>query len=153
MYKKLTSFKISGIITLNYWKGLLSVITLLSILQQFVTFFIAIIATIVNLIPLQSNTVSVELYANPDSGYQWEYEYDKTQILTLSSTYYTHDTSSILSNSGGGIQHFNFRPVGEGTVNITFSYVKYSGNRKIVASRYVYTYTVSGSKATLCQVR
>lgn len=146
-------FKFFDIITINYWKGLLSVITLLSILQQFVAFFLAIIATMVNLIPLQSNTVAVELYSNPDSGYQWEYEYDKPQILTLSSTYYTHDTSSILSNSGGGTQHFNFRPVGEGTVNITFSYVKYNGSRKTVASRYVYTYTVKNSKATLCQVR
>lgn len=112
--------------------------SLFVLLQQ----LIAIMLAIINLLGLQTNTVEVELYANPVSGYNWEYSYDKTGVLTLSETYYLPDTSEILSG-GGGTQKYVFRAVGSGTVNITFEYVNNFTDE--VASTYVYTYSVDES--------
>ena len=101
---------------------------------------ISLVMAIVSLLGVKTtNTVDVELYANPTSGYMWEYSYDKTGIITLSEEYYLPDPSAILS-SGGGTQKFTFRAIGAGTVNVTFKYV--NKITKETASTYVYTYSV-----------
>ena len=90
--------------------------SLFAFLQQLISIMMAIIS----LLGLKTNTVDVELYANPTSGYTWEYSYDQKGILTLSDSYYLPDPSAILS-SGGGTQKFTFKAIGTGTVNITFN--------------------------------
>lgn len=108
---------------------------LFTLLRQLVALMIAVIS----LLGLNESTVTVELYANPASGYSWEYSYDKTGILTLSENSYIPDSSDILSG-GGGTHNFKFRAVANGTVNITFKYVNNADGS--VASEYVYTYDV-----------
>lgn len=103
---------------------------------------VALMMAIISFLGIKTKTVDVELYANPTSGYSWEYSFDKNGVITLSETYYLPDTSAILSG-GGGTQKFVFRAVGSGTVNVTFKYVKDFDND--VASTYVYTYTVDDS--------
>lgn len=103
---------------------------------------VALMMAVISMLGLKTNTVEVELYANPTSGYSWEYSYDRTGVIALSEIYYLPDTSAILSG-GGGTQKFTFRAVGSGTVNVTFRYVKNIG--KDVASTYVYTYSVDES--------
>ncbi|MBR3867852.1 MAG: protease inhibitor I42 family protein [Clostridia bacterium] len=110
-------------------------IALFSLLRQLVSLMIAVIS----LLGLNKNTVTVELYTNPASGYSWEYSYDDTGILTLSKSYYIPDSSAILSG-GGGTQNFNFSAITSGTVNITFRYVNKDDGS--VASEYIYTYIV-----------
>lgn len=100
---------------------------------------VAIMLAIINMFGLKTNTVEVELYANPASGYNWEYSYDNYGVLTLNESYYMPDASEILSG-GSGIQKYIFRAVGTGTVNITFEYVNSITDE--IASTYVYTYTV-----------
>lgn len=112
--------------------------SLFGLLQQ----LIAIMLAIINLFGLKTNTVDVELYANPASGYRWEYSYDKYGVLTLDKSYYMPDTSEILSG-GSGTQKYIFRAVGTGTVNITFEYV--NTITEDIASTYVYTYNVDES--------
>lgn len=99
---------------------------------------VALIAALFSLLGINKNTETVELYANPASGYNWEYSYDKNGILTLTTNNYTPDLSSI--GSGGGTQEFTFKALASGTVNITFEYVKIQDGT--VASKYVYTYHV-----------
>ena len=112
--------------------------SLFDLLQQLISVLLAIIS----LLGLKTNTVDVELYANPTSGYTWEYSYDKKGVLTLSDSYYMPDSSAILSN-GGGTQTFTFRAVGTGTVNITFNYKENISEN--IASTYIYTYSVDES--------
>ena len=109
--------------------------SLFVLLKQLVAFMLAII----NMFGLKTNTVEVELYANPVSGYTWEYSYDNYGVLTLTDSYYMPDASEILSG-GSGTQKYIFRAVGTGTVNVTFEYV--NTITKDIASTYVYTYTV-----------
>ena len=106
---------------------------------------VSVILALFNLLGLQINTTTVELYANPSSGYEWEYSMDEQGILSLNETHYTPDSDSIINGKGGGTQYFTFRALNSGTVNITFEYVKYDRNQKIVASTYVYTYIVDNS--------
>ena len=89
--------------------------SLFVLLKQLVAFMLAII----NMFGLKTNTVEVELYANPVSGYTWEYSYDNYGVLTLTDSYYMPDASEILSG-GSGTQKYIFRAVGTGTVNVTF---------------------------------
>lgn len=111
------------------------IFTLLKVLVSFLLAF-------VNILGLQVNTTTVELYANPSSGYEWEYSMDEQGVLTLNDTHYSPDTGSIINGKGGGTQYFTFRAVDSGTVNIKFEYVKYSGSERIVASTYIYTYII-----------
>ena len=101
---------------------------------------IALVMAVVSLLGIKTTSaVDVELYANPSSGYMWEYSYDKNGIVALTDEYYLPDPSAILS-SGGGTQKFTFQAIGPGIVNITFRYVDTLG--KDIASTYVYTYSV-----------
>ncbi len=100
---------------------------------------LAFLFAIVRLLGFGADTAEVELYANPASGYYWEYSYDEYGVLMLANSHYLPDTSAIFSG-GGGTQKFTFREIGEGTVNITFEYTQVG--TKNVASRYVYTYQV-----------
>lgn len=103
----------------------------------FIRRLVALFVAIISLLGIKTDTETVELYANPASGYSWEYSFDKSGVLALTESSYSPDTSSILS--GGGTQNFTFRALGSGTVNITFKYVSIDGT---VASQYVYTYNV-----------
>lgn len=109
---------------------------------------IALMLAIVNMLGLTNDTVTVELYSNPSSGYVWEYEMDRTGVMTLIETHYDSDPFSLLTNGGGGKRSFTFRAVSSGTVHITFRYVKIIGLEKVTASRYIYTYTV-GTDGTI----
>ncbi len=115
---------------------------------------VSLLLALVNILGLQFNTTTVELYANPSSGYEWEYSMDEQGIMTLNDTHYSPDTASILTGKGGGTQYFTFRALNSGTVNITFEYVKYTGAERIVASTYVYTYIIdSHGGIALYQIR
>ncbi len=103
---------------------------------------VSVILALMSILGLQVNKTTVELYANPSSGYEWEYSFDEQGIMVLNDSHYSPDTASILSGKGGGTQYFTFRALDSGTVNITFEYVKYNGAQRIVASTYVYTYMV-----------
>ncbi len=104
--------------------------------------FVSILLAIINILGIQINTTKVELYENPASGYKWEYSFNQSGIMTLNDTHYSPDTASILSGKGGGTRYFTFRALDSGTVKITFEYVKYSDNQRVVASDYIYTYIV-----------
>jgi len=103
---------------------------------------VSILLAIINIFGIQVNTTKVELYENPSSGYRWEYSFDQSGIMTLHDSRYSPDTDSILTGKGGGTRYFTFRALDSGTVQITFEYVKYSGNQRVVASDYIYTYIV-----------
>lgn len=108
---------------------------------------VSILLAIIHIFGIQFNTTTVELYSNPSSGYEWEYSFDETGIMTLNETHYTPDSASIIAGKGGGTQYFTFRALHRGTVKITFEYVKYTDFERIVASKYVYTYIVDDSGA------
>ena len=103
---------------------------------------VSILLAMINILGIPINTTKVELYENPSSEYTWEYSFDKSGIMILSDTHYSPDSASILSGKGGGTRYFTFRSLDSGTVRITFEYVKYEGNQRIVASDYIYTYNV-----------
>ncbi len=103
---------------------------------------IAFIAAIFGIFGINQNTATVELYANPASGYTWEYSIDNEDVLLLISNNYKPDISSIESG-GGGKQQFTFEAISEGTANVTFRYV--SRTNGSVASGYIYTYKVNSS--------
>lgn len=100
---------------------------------------IRLLLAVMSLLGFNADTVEVELYANPSSGYYWDYSYDTYGVLALSKSHYIPDASAMFSG-GGGTQNYTFREVGEGTVNITFEYVKLGSDE--VVSKYVYTYHV-----------
>ena len=104
---------------------------------------VAILTALMSLLGIETNTITVDLYANPSSGYSWEYSFDKSGVLALNDSYYTPDPGSILTGRGGGTRHFIFKSVGSGTVRVTFEYVKEIGTERTVASRYIYTYNVA----------
>lgn len=106
---------------------------------------VSLLLAVINILGIQFNTTTVELYTNPSSGYDWEYSFDETGIMTLNESHYSPDTASLLTGKGGGTQYFTFRALNRGTVNITFEYVKYTEVERIVASKYVYTYIVDDS--------
>ena len=122
--------------------------SIFSLLQQ----LISLVMAIVSLLGLNTtNTVDVELYANPSSGYMWEYSYDKNGVIALSEEYYLPDPSAILS-SGGGTQKFTFRAISKGNVNVTFRYVNTITDE--IASTYVYAYSVDDTgKINLISVK
>lgn len=115
----------------------------MTILFIYLQRILALMMAIINLLGLQNDTVTVDLYSNPSSGYVWEYDFDKSGILTLSETHYSADPFSMLTSGGGGTRSFTFRAIGSGTVRVTFQYVKFIGLEKSVASRYIYTYSVA----------
>ena len=104
---------------------------------------IAFLSALISLLGIETNTVTVELYANPSSGYNWEYSFDKSGILVMNDSYYKPDTASILTGRGGGTRYFVLKSTGSGTVRVTFEYVKNINSQRIVASRYIYTYNVA----------
>ncbi len=114
----------------------------MTIIFSFIKSFVSIILAIINMFNVQFETCTVELYENPSSGYEWEYSFDETGILAQVESHYTPDPDSIINGKGGGTKIFTFRSLNSGTVNITFEYVTYSQDEKIVASKYIYTYTV-----------
>lgn len=116
----------------------------LSCLQK----ILALMVAIVNMLGLTNDTVTVDLYSNPSSGYVWEYEMDRAGVMTLVETHYYSDPFSMLTSGGGGTRSFTFRAVGSGTVRITFRYVKITGLEKVTASQYIYTYNV-GTDGTI----
>lgn len=93
-------------------------------------------------IDFSAQTVDVELYTTPSSGYNWEYSMDKAGYLMLVGTDYKPDTGSAIPGKGGGTKTFTFRAIRSGTVNITFSYTKTEGFDKVTATEYVYTYYI-----------
>lgn len=104
---------------------------------------ISLFAALLSLLNFNSQKITVELYHNPASEYNWEYEMDHSGILSYSGSYYSPDSSSVLSGKGGGTKYYTFNAIGTGTVNITFRYCKYENSEKIIASQYIYTYVVS----------
>ena len=102
----------------------------------------SLFAALLSLLNFNSQKTNVELYHNPSSRYIWEYEMDKSGILSYSDSHYTPDSGSVLSGKGGGTKYYTFKAIGTGTVNITFRYYRYEKTEKIVASQYVYTYIV-----------
>ncbi|MCD7775018.1 MAG: protease inhibitor I42 family protein [Clostridiales bacterium] len=125
-------------------------IVMLNLMQRFIAFVTALLS----LIGINTSTVTVDLYTNPSSGYEWEYEFDRSGVLTLSDSYYNRDPYSILSSSSGGTRYFVFKAVSPGTVNVTFRYVKVIDGTKYMASSYVYTYNVdSNGRITLLNVK
>lgn len=99
-------------------------------------------------------TVTVDLYANPSSGYVWEYDFDNDGILIMTESRYTPDAATVLQGRGGGTRTFKFRAVDSGTVRIKFNYVKTVGGKKQSVSQYIYTYDVDrDKKITLCSVQ
>lgn len=99
-------------------------------------------------------TVTVDLYANPSSGYVWEYDFDNDGILIMTESKYTPDAATVLQGRGGGTRTFKFRAVDSGTVRIKFNYVKTVGGKKQSVSQYIYTYDVDrDKKITLCSVQ
>lgn len=112
----------------------------MALIFTYLRILIAFLMALIKLLGFGAETVDIELYADPSSGYYWEHSYDKDGILILSGTHYVPDMSAIFSG-GGGKQKYTFREIGEGTVNITFKYVKIGSGE--VASKYVYTYHVA----------
>ncbi len=111
----------------------------MALIFTYLRILIAFLMALIKLLGFGAETVDIELYADPSSGYYWEHSYDKDGILILSGTHYVPDTAAIFS--GGGKQKYTFREIGEGTVNITFKYIKIGSDE--VASKYVYTYHVA----------
>ena len=112
----------------------------MALIFAYLKILVAFLTALIKLLGFGAETVEIELYADPSSGYYWEHSYDKDGILLLSGTHYVPDTSAIFSG-GGGKQKYTFREIGSGTVNITFEYVKIGSDE--VASKYVYTYNVA----------
>lgn len=109
----------------------------------------AIIAALSVLVGFKPKTVTVSLYTNPSSGYSWECSFYKPGVMTLSDSYFKESMTLFSDDTNDGKQYFIFKAVGEGTVNVYFRYVNSRGN---VASRYVYTYSVSPTgKITLVE--
>lgn len=79
---------------------------------------------------------TVDLYANQNSGYEWECTIDDPNVLQLTGSYYTTDSSEV----SGGAKRFVFRAVSQGTCHVTFRY-KSTASGKVV-STYVYTFEV-----------
>lgn len=101
---------------------------------------LAVITALFSLLGIKSSTVTVSLYTNPDSGYNWSCSIDNKDILVLSDSYFEeYSVSSLFDGNGDGKQIFIFRAVGEGTATVTFKYVNSSGT---VASKYIYVYSV-----------
>ena len=117
---------------------------------------ILLLTALINLFNFNTNTetVSVDLYANLSSGYVWEYEFDNEGILIMTETKYTPDAATVLQGRGGGTRTFKFRAVDSGTVRIKFNYVKTVAGKKQSVSQYIYTYDVDkDKKITLCSVQ
>lgn len=105
-------------------------------------------------IDFSAQTVDVELYATPSSGYSWEYSMDKVGYIMLVDTDYKSDTGSAIPGKGGGTKTFTFKSIRSGTVNITFQYTKLDGFSKIVATEYIYTYYIdSDGTITLVNIQ
>ncbi len=83
-----------------------------------------------------SGEYTVDLYANQNSGYEWECEIDNPNVMQLTGSYYTSDSSEV----SGGAKRFVFRAVSEGTCHVTFRYRSTQNNA--VVSTYVYTFEV-----------
>ena len=115
----------------------------MAVILGFLRRVVVFLTALVSLLGIETTTVTLELYSNPASGYEWEYNFDKSGILTVSDSYYTPDPASILTGRGGGKTHFVLKSLGSGTVRVTFEYVKKTVSERIVASTYVYTYNVS----------
>ncbi len=114
-------------------------LSIFSLLRWILTLLMALLS----IFNLNAPKTTVELYFNPSSGYNWEYEMDKSGVLSYSESHYTPDSGSAMSGKGGGTKYYTFKAVGEGTVNITFNYYKYENLKKVIVSQYVYTYTVA----------
>ena len=124
----------------------------MSLIFNLLQSFISILLSFISILGFQFNTTTVELYENPSSGYSWEYSFDEQGILILNDTRYTPDTASAVAGKGGGTRSFTFRSINSGTVNVTFEYVKQSGNSRDVVSRYVYSYMVDDGEIILLNV-
>lgn len=107
---------------------------------------LTLLTALLSLFNLNAPKTTVELYFNPASGYNWDYEMDTSGVLSYSESHYTPDSGSATTGKGGGTKYYTFKAVGEGTVNITFSYYKYDNFKKVVVSQYVYTYEVGNNR-------
>lgn len=101
---------------------------------------IMINAILTIIMPGSRESVEVELYSNPTSGYSWEYEMDRIDVLAISESYYVPDFNDLFS--GGGKRVFKFTALTPGIVHITFTYEKILDFSSDIASKYVYTYEV-----------
>ena len=86
-----------------------------------------------------AKTTTVQLPANSTTGYQWTYSMDKQGVLTeASSDYITPETSAV---GVGGTQEYVFQASGDGTVTISFTYVR-SWENTDTDSTATYVFTV-----------
>lgn len=113
-------------------------LTLFSILQRLLVLLVALL----NLLGLTAHTTTVDLYANPSSGYEWECSFDEDGILVLTDSYYTPDASTIFTGKGGGTRTFKFKALNSGNVKVTFDYIKKDNKETISVSQYTYTFHV-----------
>lgn len=102
----------------------------------------SLFAALLSMFNINIQKTTVEFYDNPTSGYVWEYEMDNASVVSLVESRYTPDSDSALSGKGGGTRYFTFEAISEGTVNITFRYKKHENDEIIVASEYIYQFTV-----------
>ena len=67
--------------------------------------------------------VTISLDENPSTGYGWEYAASADGILTLTADEYHSDAPAGVVGAGG-IRAFSFSGLKEGTVTLTFTYLR-----------------------------
>ncbi|MDD3429269.1 MAG: protease inhibitor I42 family protein [Oscillospiraceae bacterium] len=81
---------------------------------------LAMCITALFLTACKSQTLTVELEANPTTGYCWSYEMDVQDVLVEQKQEYVEANKDLMG--AGGVQRYVFGAKNDGTVVITFTY-------------------------------
>ncbi len=67
--------------------------------------------------------VTISLDENPSTGYGWQYAVSEEGVLSLTADEYRSDAPAGVAGAGG-IRSFSFAGLREGTVKLTFTYLR-----------------------------
>lgn len=87
------------------------------------------------------DSFSVDLDANPTTGYQWELDFDSEYLQLLNRKYVPRATETDLVGAGG-TDTFNFRALKPGDTEMTFSYLRPWEKDKAPIEQKIYEITI-----------
>lgn len=119
---------------------------LLKKIAAFMLFVVAAISGIFGIGNQPTADLTIELKANPTTGYEWVVSMDKEDVVKLEKREYKQSVKDPTIVGAGGTETFCFKAVGDGTVKITFTYCRPWEENKDAARTVTYTCVSSNGK-------
>lgn len=88
--------------------------------------------------PEEANAVTIELDANPSTGYEWSYALSQTGVVEVTRDEYVTVEHEESAAGYGGTQVYEFSPVADGIVAVRLDYARSSEDEPLSSELHVF---------------